>query len=116
MADKYLDCLGNASGFNVASTYVQLHTADPGAAGTTAVASNSTRKQVTWNAAASGSKAAAADVSWTSVPASETYAYVSMWDAASAGNYLWSVALNASQAVTAGDTYTLTAANLTAAI
>lgn len=116
LADKYLDCLGNATGFNVASVYVQLHTADPGTAGTTAVAGNSTRKQISWAAAASESKAASADVTWTNVSTAETYSHISLWDASTAGNFLWAGALTAAKAVNAGDTFTLTAANLTVAL
>lgn len=116
LSDKYLDCLVNASGFNVAAVYVQLHTADPGAAGTTAVAGNNVRKAVTFAAAASGSKASNADVTWTNVSTSETYAYVSLWDASSAGNFLWAGALTASKAVNAGDTFTLTSGQVTVAI
>lgn len=116
LSDKYLDCLVNASGFNVVGVYVQLHTADPGTAGTTAVAGNNVRKAVTFAAAASGSKASNADVTWTNVSTSETYAYVSLWDASTAGNFLWAGALTASKAVNAGDTFTLTSGQVTVAI
>ncbi len=116
LENKYLDCLVNASGFNIASVFVQLHTADPGTAGTTAVATNNTRKAITFAAAASGSKASNADVSWTSVPASETYSHISLWDASTVGNFLWSGALTAAKAVNSGDTFTLTSGQVTAAI
>ena len=35
LSNKYLDCLANDVGFNVAGVWIQLHTADPGANGTT---------------------------------------------------------------------------------
>ena len=98
------------------SVFVQLHTGDPGAACTSLVASNSVRKQITFATAASGSVASNSAPSWTSVPASETYAYVSLWDAVSAGNPLWSGPLNTAQAVTAGDTYTLTSGQVTVSL
>lgn len=113
LSDKLLDCLANASGFNVAAVYIQLHTADPGAAGTANVAGNATRKAVAFVAAAAGSKASSADVTWTSVSTSETYAYVSLWDASTAGNFLWAGALTASKAVNAGDTFTIPSGSLT---
>lgn len=113
LSDKYLDCLVNASGFNVAAVYVQLHTGDPGSAGTANVAGNSTRKSVTFAAASAESKASNADITWTNVSTAETYAYVSLWDASSAGNYLWSGALTASKAVNAGDTFTISSGTLT---
>lgn len=106
----------NASGFNVAGVWVQLHTADPGTAGTTAVAGNNVRKSVTFAAAASNSKVTNADITWTSVSTTETYSHVSLWDASAAGNFLWSGALTASKAVTAGDTFTLTSGQVSVAI
>lgn len=116
LENKYLDCLANASGFNIASVFIQLHTADPGTAGTTAVAGNNVRKSMAFAAASSGSKATNADITWTSVSTTETYAYVSLWDASTAGNFLWSGALTASKSVTAGDTFTLTSGQVTVAI
>lgn len=113
LSDKYLDCLVNASGFNVAAVYIQLHTADPGSAGTTAVAGNNVRKSVTFAAASADSKASNADVTWTSVSTSETYAYVSLWDASINGNFLWAAALTASKAVNSGDTFTIPSGSLT---
>ena len=59
-------------------------------------------------AAAAGPKATNAVITWTGVSTSETYTHVSLWDAAAAGNYLWSGPLTASKAVNAGDTFTLT--------
>lgn len=108
LANKFLDCLVNAVGFNVTGVWVQLHTGDPGAAGTANVAGNNTRKTMAFAAAAAGSKATNADITWTGVSTSETYTHVSLWDAAAAGNYLWSGPLTASKAVNAGDTFTLT--------
>lgn len=116
LSDKYLDCLVNASGFNVASVFVQLHTADPGSAGTTAVAGNNVRKSVAFAAASADSKATNADITWTNVSTSETYTHVSLWDASSNGNFLWSGALTASKAVNSGDTFTLTSGQVTVAI
>lgn len=113
LSDKYLDCLVNASGFNVAAVYIQLHTGDPGSAGTSNVAGNSTRKSVAFAAASAESKASNADITWTSVPTTETYAYVSLWDASSSGNYLWSDALTASKSVNSGDTFTISSGSLT---
>ena len=110
--NKLLDTLGNTS-FAVTTAYVALHTADPGEAGTTAAASNTTRKAVSWSAAASGSKASSATLSWTNVSATETYTHWSMWDASTAGNCLWTGALATSASVTAGDTFEITSLTLT---
>lgn len=116
LSDKYLDCLTNASGFNVASVYIQLHTGDPGSAGTANVAGNNVRKSVSFAAASAESKASNADITWTNVSTSETYSYVSLWDASSNGNFLWAGALTSSKAVNSGDTFTIQSGQLTVAI
>jgi len=104
---KFLDMLGGTAFTAPASCYVKLHTGDPGEDGTANAATETTRKALSWNAASSGSKATSASVSWTSVAGTETYSHVSLWDASSAGNCLWSGALSSSVSVTAGDTFTL---------
>jgi hypothetical protein len=68
--------------------YIQLHTGHPGAAGTSGIASDGTRKPVTWAGAAAGVKATNAIVGpWTGWPASETIAYFSVWSAVSGGTF-----------------------------
>jgi hypothetical protein len=109
---KLLDTLGNTS-FAVATAYIKIHLGDPGEDGTSNAASETTRKLVSWSAASAGSKASSATLTWTSVSATETYTHWSMWDAATAGNCLWSGALSASAAVTAGDTFQITSLTLT---
>lgn len=109
--NKLLGTLGNTS-FTVAATYIKLHTGDPGENGTANAAAETTRKAVTWNAPSGGSMAASATVSWTNVSTTETYTYWSLWDASTAGNCLWSGALSASAAVTAGDNFDITALTL----
>lgn len=96
-----------------AALYVQLHIGDPGTAGTANVAANSTRKQITFASAAAGSVASNNAPAWTSVPAAETYAYISIWSATTGGSCRWSGPLNASQAVNAGDNYTLNSGAVT---
>ena len=92
--------------------YVKLHTADAGEAGTTAAATETTRKEAAWATAASGSIATSATLEWTTVAATETYTHWSMWDASTAGNCLWTGALSSSAAVTAGDTFQITTLTL----
>ena len=111
-----LKAVFNNTSYVVSSVYVQLHTANPGAAGTTSVASNNTRKAVTF-AAASGSNPASvvsnADAAWTSVPTAETYTHISLWDASTSGNHLWYGALSASVTVGVGDNFTIASGSLT---
>ena len=94
------------------TVYVKLHTADSGEDGTTAAATNATRVAAAWATAATGSIATSATITWTSVSTTETYTHWSLWDASTAGNCLWTGALSASAAVTAGDTFQITSLTL----
>lgn len=112
-ANAMLNALGNATAFSVTTVYVQLHTADPGAAGTTAVAGNATRKAASFAAATGGTMTTDAAVSWTAaeVTTAEDYTHISLWDAATLGNFLASGTITAN-AVAAGDTFTLAAGDI----
>lgn len=110
--NKLLDTL-RAQSFSVSNVYVKLHTGDPGEAGTSNAATETTREEVTFNAASSGSMASSATVEWTNVSTTETYSHFSLWDNSTAGNCLWTGALSSSAAVTAGDTFQITALTLT---
>jgi hypothetical protein len=88
--------------------YLKVHTGDPGAAGTANASAETTRKAVTFAAPSAGSSVATA-VTWTPwVAGSETISHVSLWDAATAGNFLASGVLAASKPVTNGDTLNVT--------
>lgn len=91
--------------------WVQLHIGLPGAAGTSNVAAETTRKQATYAAAANGSKATNAGLTWTNVAGSETYTHYSQWSASSNGSFGGSGAITAN-AVTAGDTFTIASGSL----
>lgn len=94
------------------TVYVKLHTADPGEDCTTAAATNTSRQAASWAAAATGSIATNATITWTNVSTTETYTHWSLWDNSTAGNPLWSGALSSSAAVTAGDTFQITSLTL----
>jgi mono/diheme cytochrome c family protein len=96
--------------------YVKLHLGDPGEDSTANAAVETTRKVVTFAAAASGQKASNSQVQWTNVAATETYSHVSLWDAATAGNTLWSGALTSPVAVTATGTFTIASGALVMSI
>ena len=53
-ANALFNAIGNNTSFAVATCYVQLHIGDPGAAGTSNTATETTRKAVSFGAAASG--------------------------------------------------------------
>lgn len=111
LANKWLNMLSGTAFTAPTNTYAQLHTADPGAAGTTAVSSVTTRVVFAWAAAAAGSKAITSTFpAWTSWAGTngEVVTHVSVWDASTSGNFLYSYALTASKTVNTGDTLTLT--------
>jgi hypothetical protein len=111
--NSILDAIGNATAFSYSAVWIQLHTADPGSAGTTAVASNNTRKSVSFGAASAGSMTTDADILWSSVGAAETYSHISLWDASSAGTFIGSAALTASKTVAIGDNFRIPTGSLT---
>lgn len=78
------------------AAFLSLHTADPGAAGTSEATGGSpayARKAANWSAAAAGSKAIAAAVTFD-VPAG-SYGWVGYWTAATGGTFNGSRALSA---------------------
>lgn len=109
-ANKMLDVLGNTTFTGIAVTAVKAHTGDPGSAGTANASAETTRKALTWAAAASGAKAITATLpSWAAWAAGpETISHVSVWTSTTAGDFLYSFALTTPKAVTDGDTLNIT--------
>lgn len=113
IADSILDALcRNVAWTQPSAFWIQLHTGDPGAAGTANVATETTRKQPTISAASGGAITNSASVSWTSYPAAETISHVSYWDASTSGTFLGSAALTNSRTPALGDTLTLNTGDL----
>jgi hypothetical protein len=113
--NKMLDALVGRTTYTAnAAYYVQLHLGDPGAAGTSNVAANTTRQQATFGAAASaGSISNTVAVTFASVPNTEVYTHVSFWTASSGGTFTGSDDLSASASMTAGDTFMIAIGSLT---
>lgn len=109
LVGRILNYLRGTAPASVTALYVQLHTANPGTAGTTSVSSVTTRVLVTFAAESGGSIVQnGTDPSWASwAGSSETISHISVWDASTAGTFLFSLALTTPRAVTAGDTFTL---------
>jgi hypothetical protein len=84
---------------------MQLHTAAPGAAGTTSVATDSTRKTVSMAAASSGTISNDVAVQWVSQTAAQDATHYTLWDASTSGNFLGSGVITAN-AYAIGDTLT----------
>jgi hypothetical protein len=114
LANKWLDMLSATAFTAPVAAYIKLHTADPGAAGTTAAAVGSaTRVVITYAAASAGSKAMNGTLPvWTNGGTSETLTHISSWDAVTAGNFLFSAALTASQAWVSSNTFTLSSLSI----
>jgi hypothetical protein len=106
LANKWLDALGNATAFSVTTAYVKLHTGDPGAAGTSNAATETTRKSASFAAAANGAIASDADLTWTNIAGTEDATHFTAWDNATTGNFLFSGTITGNP-YTAGDTYTI---------
>ena len=111
IANPWLGVLRGTTFTGIAGVFVKLHTADPGAAGTTgAAAGSTTRPAITWTAPASGAMALTGTApSWTNGGTTETLTHISFWDSATAGNFLGSAALSSSQSWASGNTFTLSA-------
>lgn len=114
--DAVANAICNNTAFQVAQSYVKLHTGDPGEDGTANAAGETTRKSASFGAASGGVCTSDADCAWTNVSTSETYSHVSLWDNSTAGNCLGSGALTASKAVNAGDNFTIPSGSLTLTI
>lgn len=113
LANAWLNSMrgaGNGVTFTAPATlFVQLHTADPGSAGTTAVSSTTARQALGFAAASAGSMALSGTPSWTSWAGTngEVVTHLSAWSASSAGTFYFSVVLTASKTVNTGDTLNL---------
>lgn len=112
-ANAILNALtGRAAWTNPSALYVKLHTGDPGAAGTSNAATNTTRQQATFGTDASGGAISnTVAITWTNVAGSEDYTHFSAWDNVSAGSCHFTGTITAN-AVTAGDTFTVAIGDL----
>lgn len=95
------------------ATWVQLHGANPGPLCTANIASQSARVTVSFDAATSFGLISNNDVLWTSMPASETIRYISIWTALTAGTPLWYGPLLTPRSITAGNDFQFDAATIT---
>ena len=106
VANSWLDALARNVSYAEAAVWVKLHLGDPGSAGTSNPAAETTREQATFgSSAASRTISNTVAVEWTSVSDTETYTWVSLWDDQTAGNFLGRDDLSSSASVTAGDTF-----------
>lgn len=111
-----VDAICNNVALQVGQVYVKLHTGDPGEAGTSSPAGETTRKAASFGASAGGVGTSDADCTWNNVSTAETISHVSFWDHATAGNCLGSGALTAAKTVAVGDTFVIPSGSLTLTI
>lgn len=110
-ANELLDAICNADAYSVAEVWIKLHVGDPGSAATANAATETTRKQASFGAAASGAITNDAALTWTNVAGTEDFTHYSAWTASSAGTFLFSGTVTAN-AVVAGDTFTIAVGDL----
>lgn len=107
LANSWLNMLRAAAFTAPPGTFIKLHTADPGAAGATAASAVTTRQAATFGAAAAGA-IALSNAPAFAMTTTETISHISVWDAATVGNLLWTAALTTPKAVVNTDTLTFT--------
>lgn len=109
IANKWLNTLAGVGFTAPTALWVAIHTGDPGASGTANLSGNTTRKALSLGTPANGTVSmTGTSPSWT-MTTSETLSHISVWDASTSGNFLWSAQLSSSKTVTNSDTFTLTA-------
>jgi hypothetical protein len=108
VANGFLNALCRATNYTApVAIFIQLHIGDPGAAGTSNTATETSRKAITFGSAASGGSISnTAAVTWTGIAGSQDASHYSLWDASTSGNFLGSGLITAN-AYTAGDTYNM---------
>lgn len=114
-ANAILDALCRSVAYSDPLSFnVKLHVGDPGAAGTSNAAGNTTRKAATMTAASGGSTSNSAALTWTAgeTTTTETYTHVSYWSDIAAGTFLGSDSLNTPRSVNAGDGFDIAIGNL----
>ena len=103
LANKLLDhAFRNVAYTPPASIWARAALGDPGASGTTNPSAQTTRSQVTWNAAASGA-ITLLNVPEVTLNATETVVGMTFWDASTAGNFLFSAQATVSKGGVSGD-------------
>lgn len=95
--------------------WVKLHTAAPGSAGTSNAATETTRKQASWNASVNGTVTNSGTLTWTNISGSQDATHFSAWTASSNGVFGFSGTITAN-AYTAGDTYNVAAGALSVSV
>jgi hypothetical protein len=117
VAASWLDAICNATNYTApAGFYAKLHTGDPGAAGTSNAAGETTRQSVSMASASGGTITNDAAASWVNVSTQEVYTHLSFWSAVTGGTFLASCALGSSVSVYVNNTFTIDVGDVDLAI
>lgn len=109
LVNKWLNIFGGSTFTGIPTVYVKLHTGDPGASGTANASVETARKLIVWDPADSGVKVMNGALVWAAWSVgTETITHISLWTAATAGDFLWSGQLAASKTVSNDDALNLT--------
>ncbi len=105
----------NNTSLAVAQMYIKLHTATPTLEGTSAAATETTRKAASYGASSAGVCTSDADITWSAVAGNETISHISCWDAVgpAGGNCVATGVLSSPRTVAIGDTLQILTGALT---
>lgn len=112
---RILDAVFNNTSLAIASVYVSLHSADPGETGASELTGGSYARSgpASFGVASGGAISNDAAIAFPEATGDWTAAtHVGVWDASSAGNFLWGGALSASRTVTTGVTLSIASGDL----
>lgn len=120
LANAWLNVLrGNGAGVTFtapATIFVQWHTADPGASGTTAVSTGlATRVACTYLAASAAALVLTTTLPSATATGTDTITHISLWSASTVGTFYCSMALTLAKPVASGDTLTQQTATISLA-
>lgn len=111
MAVGHSATVANAIVSALDNSWMKLHIGDPGAAGTANAANETTRQQISLATPSGGTASNDAAIEWTSISGSQDATHFSLWDASTAGTFLFSGTITAAP-YTAGNTFTIAIGDL----
>ncbi len=115
LLNNVLDAVFHNNALAIAASYTQLHTGDPGSAGTSNVATSNTRVVNTFGSGAASRSIANTAATTLTLTASETITWMSFWSAVTTGTFVGKKSIT-SAAGASGDKINMAIGALTAAI
>lgn len=116
LAHQFLNkSLRNIDWTHATAHFVSIHTADPGDSGANEFTGyDGTRKAATFGAPASKSSVTTDAQEFLNFVSEQTITHFGVWDAATAGTFIWGGALEASKLVPIGETLRFAAGEISA--